>query len=367
MEAARTALVPYAAVRAALLLLAYVGAWTTSRSVVASPSDYLERWDRWDAVLLRRLAEFGYDGDPSLPPDPGLPSFFPGHPLLLRAVHLLVPHWVLAGLLVSLVAGAVAAVALARLAQLEGMGTTDAGRAVLYLFTAPYAVFLVAGYSESVFLALALPAWIAARKEWWTTAGVLAAAAASVRVTGLFLAVALLVHYAVTVRRVRWDASALLLPFAVGAAYTAYLHARTGDWLAWPHAQERGFGRRFAWPWDALRTTLEAGASAAQGAEYRFSFYAETGFVALGMALVVLLLRRRRWAEATCVGLAVGALASSTFFFSVSRAALLWWPLPLLLAAAAAKRPWIHVVYLAVSLPLLGALALTFTAGAWTA
>jgi hypothetical protein len=365
--AARAALVPYAAVRAALLLLAFVGAWTTSRTVVNAPSDYLARWDRWDVVLLRRIAHFGYGGDPSLPPDPGLPSFFPGYPLLLRAVHVVVPSWVLAGLVVSVVAGAVAAVALVRVAQLDGLGTAVGGRAVLYLFTAPYAVFLVAGYTEAVFLALALPAWIAARQDRWTAAGLLAGAAASVRITGLFLGVALVVQYAVAVRRLRWSMLPLLAPFAVVAAYMAYLHARTGDWLAWTHAQERGFSRRFTWPWDALRTTLDAGASAAQGAEYRFSFYAETCFAALGVALVVLLLRRRRWAEATYVGLAVCALVSSTFFFSVSRASLVWWPLPLLLATAAAQRSWLHAVYLAVSLPLLAALTLTFTSGAWTA
>lgn len=364
--AVRAALVPYAAVRAGLLLLAFVGAWTVSRTVVDSPSDYLARWYRWDAVLFGRIAEFGYGGDPSLPPDPGLPSFFPGYPLLLRAVHLVVPSWVVAGLVVSVVAGAVAAVALVRVAQLDGLGTALGGRAVLYAFSAPYAVFLVAGYSEPVFLALALPAWIAARQDRWVAAGLLAGAAASVRVTGVFLGVALVVHYAVVVRRLRWSALPLLAPFAVVGAYLTYLHARTGNWLAWTDAQERGFGRRFTWPWDALRTTLEAGASSAQSPEYRFSFYAETGFAALGVVLVVLLLRSRRWAEATYVGLSVGALVSSTFFFSVSRAALLWWPLPLMLAAAAARRPWVHALYLAGSLPLLAAVTLTFTAGAWT-
>ncbi len=361
------ALGPYVAVRAGLLLLAFAGAWTARQTAVDSVGAYLERWERWDAVLFRRLAEYGYDGDPSMPPDAGLPSFFPGYPVLLRAVHLVVPSWPVSELLISLVAGAVAAVALVRLAEIEGLGRDVGQRAVLYLFAAPYAVFLVAGYSEPVFLALAVPAWVAAREGRWVAAGLLAGAASYVRVSGLFLAAGLVVMYALAVRRPRWDALALLAPPAAVLSYFAYLHARTGDWLAWTHAQERGFGRRFAWPWDAFQTTLAGGRNPGTGAEYRFSYFAEIGAVALGVVVVVLLLRRRRWPEATYVGLSLAALGSSTFFFSVTRATLLWFPAFLLLAAAASRRPWLHTAYLAVSLPLLAGLALTFTSGLWTA
>lgn len=355
------------ATRAALLLLALAGSWTVLHAPVADLPSYLARWQRWDAVLFARLATFGYGGDPSRPPDPGLPSFFPGYPLLLRAVAPLVGHApAAAGLLLSLAAGAVAAVALAALVLREGGSDLAARRAVLYLFAAPFAVFLVAGYSEPVFLALALPAWLAARERRWALAGLLAGGAALVRVSGLFLAVALLVEHAVHERRLRASALALLAPFATTAGYVAYLHARTGDWLAWPHAQAAGFGRRPAWPWDALSTTLAAARDAGQGAEYRWSYLTETGCVGLGVALVLVLLRLRRWGEAVYVGTSLVALACSTFFFSVSRAVLLWWPLFALLARAADRRPWVHGTYLALALPLLAALTLTFTAGYWT-
>lgn len=361
------ALVPFLATRWALLLLTFVGAWTAHQGPLTSWSEFVARWDRWDAPLLRRIAEFGYDGDPALGPDPGLPSFFPGLPIVLRAAHLVVRDYVLAGLVVSLVAGAVAAVALVRLGELEGLDRTARSRAVLYLFAAPYAVFLVAGYTEALFLALALPAWVAAREQRWVAAGLLAGASASVRVTGLFLGIALVVQYVLTVRRPRVDALALLAPFAVVAAYFGYLYRRTGDWLAWTHAQEAGFGRRFTLPWDAFTTTLNNATAAGNGAEYRFSYAVEILFVALGVGLTAVLLLRRRWAESVYVGLSVAALATSTFFYSVSRASLLWWPLYLMLAAAAARRSWVHVAYLAVSLPLLAAMTLTFTAGFWTA
>ncbi len=44
-------------------------------------------------------------------------------------------------------------------------------RAVLYLLTAPAAIFLMLGYAECLFLALAIPAWhAAARGRWWRAA-----------------------------------------------------------------------------------------------------------------------------------------------------------------------------------------------------
>jgi mannosyltransferase PIG-V len=79
------------------------------------------------------------------------------------AVDLMVRNWVLAELAVSGAAGCFAVVSLARLAGER--------RAVLYLLTAPAAIFLMAGYAECLFLALAIPAWHAAtRGRWWRAA-----------------------------------------------------------------------------------------------------------------------------------------------------------------------------------------------------
>jgi hypothetical protein len=132
---------------------------------------YLGRWERWDAQLFVTIAQYGYDGDPASPDD-GLPAFFPGLPLALRLVHLVVPDWAAAGLLISLVSGAVAMVALARLAEHEG---ARGWMAVLGLVLFPMAVFLAAGYSESLFLAFAIPAWLAARVGRGPVAALLAA------------------------------------------------------------------------------------------------------------------------------------------------------------------------------------------------
>lgn len=347
-----------------------LGAWAWTRVAVAllallnlhRDGGFLAGWDSWDATLFQKVAQHGYDGYPRLYPDADAEAFFPGFPLVLRAVHVVVPSWTLAGLVVSAVALAVAVVYLARLAALEGAGGEAA---VLLLLLSPYAVFLAAPYSEALFLGLALPGWWAARHGRWATASVLVAGACAVRVSGLFLAVALIVHWAVSSRD-RWAVPWLLVPFAVLVSFSAYLHGLTGDWLRWLHAQEHGWGRRLSWPWDAFTRSWDAAWHSGLPTEYVWSARAELLAVAVGVLATVVLLRRRLWGEATYVGLSVAALATSTSYLSVARATLLWFPLWVLLAGWLARPAgrWLPA-YVAVSGTLMAVNVLTFTSGRW--
>lgn len=363
----RPALSAWLLSRLGVAVLVLAGTWQLGGTTARDVPSFLSRWDRWDVGLFRKVAEYGYAGYPQHYPDRGIEAFFPGFPLVLALVHRVVPDWTAAGLLVSLVAGAWAALWLGRLAALDGV---DGGRATLYLVLSPYAVFLAAGYSEALFLALALPGWWCARRGHWAAAGLLVAGAAAVRVSGLFLAVGLLVHFAVRdlgpgERRVRPAALWLLTPYAVLLGYAAYLHSLTGDWLRWTHAQAEGWGRHATAPWTALHTTVTAALGKGQGAEYAWSWYAEITAVVVGVLLTAVLLRRARWGEATYVGLSVAALATSSFYLSVARATLLWFPLWVLLAEAAGRRAWLHTTYVAVCAPLMAVGALTFTSGRW--
>ncbi len=349
-----TVLRTWVATRVAVALLVLAGSFQVFGDLRMS---WLERWDSWDATLFVKVAQFGYAGYPRRYPDRDIEAFFPGFPVVMRGVHAFVPDWTLAGLLVSLVAGGVAVLALARLAGADG------DRAVLYLVLSPYAVFLFAGYSEALFLAFALPGWYAARQGRWPAAGLLVAGACTVRISGAFLAVALLVQWATTSKDTRvlgW----LAAPFLALFAYAAYLHHLTGDWLRWQHAQADGWGRHLTDPITALRSTWNL-ARHAQGAEYRWSFRAEIVAVAVGLLVTLVLARRRQWGEMTYVGLSVTALATSTYYLSVARATLLWFPVWILLAEAARRRAWLHTAYLAVAAPLMASAVLTFTAGRW--
>ena len=248
----RDALVIWLLTRVSVVLLAVAGSWLLAKGTAGLQPGFVELWDRWDVRVFVKIARFGYLGYPQDYPDTGTAAFFPGMPGALWLVHLLAADWVVTGLLVSLVAGGVAAAALARLAAADH-GEPVASRSVLYLAVSPFAVFLAAGYSEALFLAFAIPAWLAARQRRWLLAGVLGGFAGTVRVTALFLGAALIVQWALSGRdddgRRRWrDLPALLLPWAVVGGFVVYLHAITGDWLAWQHVQAQEFGRRLVLP-----------------------------------------------------------------------------------------------------------------------
>ena len=348
-SSAKDALVVWLGSRAGLLLMTLLG---------VAAGEYVDKWRLWDAELFVTIAEHGYDGEPGTRPDVGLPAFFPGMPLALRAVHLVVPDWSAAGLIISLVAGAVAMVALAKLAELEG---ARGWAAVLALVLFPTAVFLTAGYSESLFLAFAIPAWLAARQQRWPAAAVLAAGASCVRITGLFLAVALVVEFwqrRQPVRRAPW----LVVPFLPLVAYSSYHFTRTGDWLAWKRAQEAGWGRELVWPWDAWTVTWQAAMGEGEAA---VPFRMEIAGAVVAVAALVWLLVLRRWSEAVYVGLQAAALMVSAYYLGLPLSLLLWFPLWVVVAGVATRRPWLLVAYGLVSGPLMVLNTIRFLSGAW--
>ena len=147
----------------------------------------IDVWARWDSGWYLDIAKHGYA-------DPGhSTAFFPLYPLLVRGVGwLFLGHDVLAGFLVSAAASAVAFVLLWRLA-LELTASETANRTVLYLALFPTTLFLVAVYSESLYLALSVAAFLLARRSRWAWAGALAGLATLARVSGVMLLPALVI------------------------------------------------------------------------------------------------------------------------------------------------------------------------------
>lgn len=378
----------YLGTRVGLFVTGYCVGWLFPANSRAKKAPGLfSVWEQWDWTHFRHIAEYGYFG-----PAPGYAdgleneeAFFPGFPLMLRAVRLVVPDWVAAGLLISLVSGAVAMLALARVARLAGAdkgagvgvgagaavrlggAETLARRAVLVVLLSPCAVFLAAGYSESLFLAFALPAWLAARSGRWRLAATLAACATATRVSGLFLAAALAVDFLLARdgrrdwRRLPW----LTLPALPPLAYTLYLYDRTGDWMAWKHAQERGWYRTFHPPWEAWGNTWNAAFDGRYSTGYALMSQAELAAMVVGLALLGRLLWRGRWPEAAYIALNLWALGTSYWYTSVPRATLLWWPLWTGLAAWSLRAPWRAYAGLCVLAPLSTLFAVTFLSGRW--
>ncbi len=232
---------------------------------------------RWDAAWYLVIAHYGYR------PDLGLATaqrsaFFPLYPLGVRAISELAVPPVLAGVLLSLLALALALYGIHRLTALE-LGAGAARGAVFVTALAPMAYYFSAVYSESLYLALSVGLFWCARQGRWVWVGVLGALAGATRSAGLALALPVAVLYLYGPRedrppdfpprrwriagiryRVRGEALWLLaLPLGV-LAYAVYLTLLGGSALEPFHAQEV-WNRQFAGPyggvWDAARAAFE--------------------------------------------------------------------------------------------------------------
>ena len=191
----------------------------------------IDVWARWDSVWFLRIAQDGYGAT-----EEAAAAFYPLYPLLVGILgRVLFGHYVLAGVIVSLAATLGAFALLHRLA-LPWLGDTGARRAVLYLAIFPFAVFLGAVYSESLFLLLSLASFVLAERGGFLGAGVSAGLAWLTRPLGIALLPALVI--------IAWrsrDRRGALLRLAVAPAifalYPLYLWWRLGDPLAFVHAE----------------------------------------------------------------------------------------------------------------------------------
>jgi len=169
----------------------------------------LEVWQRWDVVHYQRIAAQGYTDDESSVFPPLLPA-------LMRLLgHLLGGDYLLAGMVISNLAFALALLVLYELARLDH-GEVVARKATLYLAIFPTAFFLLMPYSESLFLVFVLLAFYAGRHRHWVAASVAAAMASMTKLEGLVLILPLAYEY---FEHIRFDLSragwlAMLLPLA---------------------------------------------------------------------------------------------------------------------------------------------------------
>jgi len=195
-------------------------------------------FDRWDSVWFIRIAEHGYT-------TPAAAAFFPVFPLVVRAVGWVVRDQLVAGIIVSLVAAAWAAVLLERITR-RRLGE-PAGRIAVVLFALyPLAFVFTAVYSDALFVLFVLLAVDFAERGRALPAGLAAALAVDTRLLGLALVPAL----ALILRRRSWPL--LLVPAALGV-WLLYLHEHDGDWLAFSHA-ERRYWHRGPIGWHTVRT-----------------------------------------------------------------------------------------------------------------
>ena len=321
------ALATWMGIRTAIWIWMLGTAWLSGVDAGRRVSDpvawVIDRLVVWDSTYFISIAQHGYNSTGATCCEQ---AFFPGYPLLIRALTPLFGDARITAFAIPLVAGAVAAMLLWRI-TVDEFGTAAGWHAVMLLALTPYGVFLSLAYSESLFLALALAAWYAARGQRWWWAGAAASAAALVRVNGVFIAVALAVMWVAERRRSsetrRSAVLALLLPFASVGGYLWYLHRQS--WPSWAQAQSSAWDRHVGWPWEGFAWSWRW-LTAQPLVDLRVAGVSELLVVLSGVALVGLLARRRRWAEFVYVGLSVAVLIFSNRFLSAPRLSVLWFP-----------------------------------------
>ncbi len=291
----RHALVAFLAARLLASAVAAMACTTIPANPVVPAGDYVKAsrpgpgelllgvWERSDALWYLHLARDGYESAG------GGTAFMPLYPAGIRALSTAGLPPLLAALLLSNGAFLVALVGLFRLAERD-FGPGVARRGVWYQALFPASFFLLAPYTESLYLALAVWALLRAREGRWTQAGILGALAAGTRTVGILVLLPLALEFWLARRResgpgLGQGTALLLVPLGLGAVMLVQWTA-TGDPLAFVHAQD-GWQRTFRWPWLTLAGGLGQAAQFAgveSGGIYLFEAAAALYAVLLGLA-----------------------------------------------------------------------------------
>ena len=341
-------------------------------------------WDHWDAQHYLYLATHGYSatGDAR-----NLIAFFPLYPALISAIAATGLPARTAALLISNVAGVVAAILLYEIAAAPGveraaalaapgveraavsprqdLRENAAFRAAAFFIVFPTAYFLLVGYTEALFCALAFGAVLAARRQRWLFAGLLGGLAAAARLTGLALLPFLLIElfYARHALRAVWQA--VVAPVLIVLGFLTYLLTNLlvlGDAFAFISVQRQHWSHSLSAPWVGF-------ADAIRGIGWRVPWEKLTvggGEVAGGIAayatttLSWLRLRPSDAAYGTVLTVMVTFLP---FWLSIPRYLLAMYPMFLLVGRISYR--WVYLAMVAASFVGVLVFGLAFGRGYW--
>ena len=318
-------------------------------------------WDYWDAQHYLYLATHGYGatGDAR-----NLIAFFPLYPALISAVAATGLPARSAALLISNIAGVVAAILLYEVARQE-LREHAAFRAAAFFVLFPTAYFLLVGYTEALFCALAFGAVLATRRQRWLFAGLLGGLAAASRLTGLALLPFLLIELFNARHTLRAAWQVILAPVLVVLGFLTYLATNLlvlGDAFAFISVQREHWSHSLAAPWVGF-------ADAIRGISWRVPWEKLTvgGGEAIGgmaaYAATILSWLRLRPSDAAYATVLTVMATFLPFWLSIPRYLLGMYPL-FLLAGRISQR-WVYLAMVAASFLGLLVFSLAFGRGYW--
>jgi hypothetical protein len=360
---------------AASRLLVLAVAWVTVTFMNAHPSwgpwrgyggpriPLLQALGRWDGAWYVNVARHGYThvrwGNAAYAPR----AFFPGYPLLVRAVMTVTPFpALLAAVIVTTILGGLLVVLLWRLVA-EISGAAAARRAVALFSFAPGAFVLSMAYSEALFLVATVGTiMMLIRRKWWI-AGALGALASATRPNGIAVVFTCAVVAGVAIYNEReWKPIAAPIVASLGTlGYFGYLTVVTGHPFEWFQVERAGWGDRIApteGVWAHLNGLVSHGLSLDSGG---LNDIVWLGFLGIGILCVLALWQWRPPLPVLTYGLAAAAMAGASFQVGL-RPRMLLVAFPLVLAVAVRLRGTAYRVVFAASFVLLIVFSiLTFT------
>lgn len=211
---------------------------------------YVDIWGRWDGAWYTRIAAHGYHTDQNAA------AFHPLYPLLVAAAgRMLDGHYLVGGILVSLLCGTAAFVLLRRLVA-ERYGEEIARRTLVYVAVFPASLFFGAVYTESLFLLLAVAMFLLAERGRILEASIICGLGLLTRPSAVALLPALLLYAWRERDRLRACLSILAAPLLF-ALFPLDQWLQLGTPFRFLHA-ERAWGRHLspAGLYDAVRMPL---------------------------------------------------------------------------------------------------------------
>lgn len=313
---------------------------------------------RGDSGWYMNIARRGYERIPFENSIPHNWAFFPLWPMVWHALAFFTGGYHLTGLLIANVLFFLGLFVVHRTALAYGFDPAAADRSLLYIAAFPTSYFFSLPMAESLSLLLTAGTFLAAKRKLWLLASVLAALAATTRITGVLLLPILWI--------LQWQADGSLKPsmktltlaiVPLGLlGFMVHLRAITGNAVAFADIQS-AWGRRSQFflltLLEYLRDPLEF--------SYKWNFKL-FNFLATMLAFVCasVLLKRKQWAFGLFVlGCAILPLSAGTLQ-SMARYMMVLFPIFFVLGEAG-RSPLIDKTILSVFMALLGIMTLLCT------
>jgi hypothetical protein len=248
LRALRDVIVPILVIRLVIMAFAWI---SLAMFRPDGMNEGLGIWNHWDGPHFLELAANGY-GPPSEIYRIVLFPLYPASIAVLEAFFAPLD----AGMLASLIATLAAGLGLYALVRLDSPRRL-ARLSVVAMVVFPTAYSLIAPYSEALFLATTVWAFVAVRRGNMAAAGILGALAAATRIQGAFLIVPLGIEYLMVRRRITWD---VFWIFFVGVGLLVYLAINQyyfNDPLYFLAIQKDHFFVQNVFPWDSVGTLIK--------------------------------------------------------------------------------------------------------------